>query len=70
MVQPVIVLFWFAKIHNIVGKLLPPHFNISLTLYGQKSVATVGADEEDATGALLEYEIQEGAGSVELGFFI
>ena len=47
-----------------------PHFNISLTLYGQKSVATVGADEEDATGALLEYEIQEGAGSVELGFFI
>jgi hypothetical protein len=35
-----------------------------------QSVATVGTDEEDATGALLEYEIQEGAGSVELGFFI
>ena len=48
----------------------PPLFNISLILYGRKSVATVGADEEDAAGALLKYEIQEGAGSVELGFFI
>jgi hypothetical protein len=35
-----------------------------------QSVAAVGADEEDAAGALLEYEIQEGAGGVELGFFI
>ena len=33
-------------------------------------VAAVGADEEDAARALLEYEVQEGAGSVELGFFI
>ena len=38
--------------------------------YGLESVTTIGADEEDAASALLEYEIQEGAVGMELGFFI
>ena len=33
-------------------------------------VATKGADEEDAAGALLKYEIQEGAVGMKLGFVI